>query len=53
MTRKNTTTENLWDTLTAVLRGKFTAIQAHFKTRERHQVNNLFFNLKQQKNKRI
>ena len=28
---ENTTTQNLWDTIKAVLRGKFTAIQAHLK----------------------
>ena len=28
---ENTTTENLWDTLKEVLRGKFIAIQAYFK----------------------
>ena len=28
---ENTTIENLWDTLKAVLRGKFIAIQAYFK----------------------
>ena len=28
---ENTTIENLWDTLKAMLRGKFIAIQAYFK----------------------
>ena len=28
---ENTTTQNLWDTVKAVLRGKFIAIQAYFK----------------------
>ena len=28
---ENTTTQNLWDTVKAVLRGKFIAIQAHLK----------------------
>ena len=28
---KNTTTQNLWDTIKAVLRGKFIAIQAYLK----------------------
>ena len=32
---KNTTTQNLWDTVKAVLRGKFIAIQAYLKKQER------------------
>ena len=28
---ENATTQNLWDTVKAVLRGKFIAIQAHLK----------------------
>ena len=32
---ENTTTQNLWDTEKAVLRGKFTAIQAHLKKQEK------------------
>ena len=31
---ENTTTQNLWDTVKAVLRGKFIAIQAHLKKQE-------------------
>ena len=31
----NTTTQNLWDTVKAVLRGKFIAIQAYFKKQEK------------------
>ena len=38
---ENTTTQNLWDTEKAVLRGKFTAIQAHLKKQEKSQINNL------------
>ena len=36
-----TTTQNLWDTAKAVLRGKFIAIQACLKKIETFQVNNL------------
>ena len=32
---ENTTTQNLWDTVKAVLRGRFTAIQAYFKKQEK------------------
>ena len=36
-----TTTQNLWDTAKAVLRGKFIAIQVYLKKREIFQTNNL------------
>ena len=36
-----TTTQNLWDTAKAVLRGKFIAIQAYLKKIETFQMNNL------------
>ena len=32
---ENITTQNLWDTLKAVLRGKFIAIQAYLKKQEK------------------
>ena len=44
---ENTTTQNLWDTVNAVLRGKFIAIQAHLKKQEKSQINNLTLHLKQ------
>ena len=44
---ENTTTQNLWDTVKAVLRGKFIAIQAYLKEQEKSQVNNLILHLKQ------
>ena len=46
-TSKNKTTQNLWDTVKAVLRGKFIAIQAHLKKQEKSQINNLNLHLKQ------
>ena len=33
-TNENATTQNLWDTVKAVLRGRFTAIQAHLRKQE-------------------
>ena len=36
-----TTTQNLWGTAKAVLRGKFIAIQAYLKIKETLQINNL------------
>ena len=44
---ENTTTQNLWDTVKAVLRGRFTAIQAYLKKQEKSQINNLTLHLKQ------
>ena len=44
---ENTTTQNLWDTLKAVLKGKFIAIQAYLKKQEKSQINNLTLHLKQ------
>ena len=41
------TTQNLWDTIQAVLRGKFIAIQAYLKKQEKSQINNLTLHLKQ------
>ena len=38
---EDTTTQNLWDTIKAVLRGKFIAIQAYLKKQEKSQINNL------------
>ena len=37
---ENTTTQNLWDTVKAVLRGRFIAIQAYLKKQEKGQINN-------------
>ena len=44
---ENTTTQNLWDTIKAVLRGKFIAIQEYLKKQEESQINNLTLHLKQ------
>ena len=44
---ENITTPNLWDTVKAVLRGKFIAIQAYFNKQEKTQINNLTLHLKQ------
>ena len=42
-----TTTQNLWDTVKAVLRGRFIAIQAHLKKQEKSQINDPTLHLKQ------
>ena len=44
---ENTTTQNLSDTVKAVLRGRFIAIQAYLKKQEKSQINNLNLHLKQ------
>ena len=44
---ENTTTPNLWDTVKAVLMGRFIAIQAYLKKQEKSQINNLTLHLKQ------
>ena len=41
------TQQNLWDTLKAVLRGKFIVIQAYLKKKEKSQIKNLILHLKQ------
>ena len=44
---ENITTQNLWDSVNAVLRGRFIAIQAYLKKKEKHQINDLTLHLKQ------
>ena len=44
---ENTTIQDLWDTVKAVLRGKFIAIHAYLKKQEKSQINNLTLHLKQ------
>ena len=44
---ENTTPQNLWETVKAVLRGRFITIQAYLKKQEKNQINNLTLHLKQ------
>ena len=44
---ENTTTQNLWDSVKALLKGRFIAIQAYLKKQEKSQINNLTLHLKQ------
>ena len=41
------TTQNLWVSVKAVLKGRFIAIQAYLKKQEKNQINNLTLHLKQ------
>ena len=44
---EHTTTQSLWDTVQAVLRGRFIAIRAYLKKQGKSQINNLTLHLKQ------
>ena len=44
---ENTTTQNLWDSVKAVLRGRFKAVQVYCKIKEKNQINNPTLYLKQ------
>ena len=44
---ENTTTKNLWDSVKAVLRGRFIAIQTYLRKQEKSQISNLTLHLKQ------
>ena len=46
-TNENMTTQNLRDSVKAVLRGRFIAIHTYLRKQERNQVNNLTLHLKQ------
>ena len=43
---ENTRTQNLWDSVKAVLRGRFIAIQVYLKKQEKSQINNLTLHLR-------
>ena len=44
---ENTTNQNLWDSVNAVLMGTFIAIQAYLKKQDKNQINKLTLHLKQ------
>ena len=45
--KKDTTYQNLWETLKAVSRGKFIAINAHMRSEERSKIDTLSSKLKE------
>ena len=49
---ESTTNQNLWDTVKAVLRRQFIAIQAYLEKQEKSQINNLTLHLKQLERKK-
>ena len=44
---ENTPTPNLWDSIKAVLTGRFIAVQAYLKIQDKNQISNLTLHLKQ------
>ena len=50
---ENKATQNLWDSVKAVLRGRFIAIQAYLRKQEKSQINNLTLHLKQLEKKEM
>ena len=44
---EDTTCQNLWDTIKAVSRGKFIALNAHMRSKERSKINTLSSKLKE------
>ena len=44
---ENITTQNQWDSVKEVLRGRFIALQAYLKKQEKNQINNLTLYQKQ------
>ena len=46
-------TQNLWDSVKAVLRGRFIAIQAYLKKQEKNQINNPTLDLNQLEKKKL
>ena len=50
---ENTATQNLWDTVKAVLRGRFIALQVYLKKQEKSQINDQALHLKQLEKKEM
>ena len=50
---ENTTTQNLWDTVKAVLKGRFIAIQAYLRKQEKSQINDLTLHLNNLQRKKL
>ena len=46
---ENTTSQNLWDSVKAVLRGRFISIQDYLKKQEKNQIKNITLHLEEKK----
>ena len=46
------TTQNLWDSVKAVLRGRFISIQAYLKKQEKNQIKNITLHLEEKEKKK-
>ena len=49
---ENMTTQILWDSVKAVLKGRFLTIEAYFRQQVKNQINNLTLHLKQAEKKK-
>ena len=49
---ENTTSQNLWDVVKAVLRGRFIAIQAYLQKQEKHQTSSYLKQLEKEEMKK-
>ena len=43
---ENTTTQNLWNSVKAVIKGRFLSIQTYHQKQEKNKINNLTLHLK-------
>ena len=53
MNENENATQNLWDTVKAVLRGRFIALKAYLKKQEKSQINDLTLHITQLENERV
>ena len=49
---ENTTTEDIWESVKRMLRGRFIAILTYLKKQDKNQINNLILHLKELEKKK-